>query len=207
MFLILLIVIAVSLDCLGTGLAYGLQNIIIKKTAIGLIALTSGAMFAVAMGLGKVIEGFVAAEMVNAAGAVIVMCLGVYALIRASVIAVKRDKMLLNISVGRLGIIVKILNDAKEADLDRSGIISNKEAFYLAVSLSFDAFAVGIGAALMELDWLISSIAVGIGAAGSLLIGLYLGRKMGGRVGYDRLKVLPGVLLIAVGVFRLLQDR
>lgn len=152
MFLILLIVIAVSLDCLGTGLAYGLQNIIIKKTAIGLIALTSGAMFAVAMGLGKVIKGFVAAEIVNAAGAVIVMCLGVYALIRASVIAVKRDKMLLEIVVGRIGIMIKILHDAKEADLDRSGIISNKEAFYLAVSLSFDAFAVGIGAALMELD-------------------------------------------------------
>lgn len=205
MFLILLIVIAVSLDCLGTGLAYGLQNIIIKRTAIGLIALTSGAMFAIAMGLGKVIEGFVAAEMVNAAGAVIVMCLGGYALIRASVIAVKRDKVLLEIAVGRIGIMIKILHDAKEADLDRSGIISNKEAFYLALSLSFDAFAVGIGAALMDLDWIISSIAVGLGAAGSLLLGLYLGRKMGGRVGYDKLKVLPGVLLIAVGVFRLLQ--
>ncbi len=98
-----------------------------------------------------------------------------------------------------------ILNDAKEADLDRSGEIGNKEAFYLALSLSFDAFAVGIGAALMDLDWVLCSLAVGIGAAGSLILGLLLGCKMGGRVGYDKLKILPGMLLIAVGIFRLLQ--
>lgn len=205
MLLILMIVVAVSLDCLGTGLAYGLQNIIIRRTAIGLIALTSGAMFAAAMAIGKAISGLVAAEVVNAAGAVIVMGLGVCALIRSSAIAVKHDKMLLNIAVGRLGIIVKILNDAKEADLDRSGEIGNKEAFYLALSLSFDAFAVGIGAALMDLDWMLCSLAVGIGAAGSLILGLLLGCKMGGRVGYDKLKILPGMLLIAVGIFRLLQ--
>ncbi len=106
MLLILMIVVAVSLDCLGTGLAYGLQNIIIRRTAIGLIALTSGAMFAAAMAIGKVIGGLVAAEVVNAAGAVIVMGLGVCALIRSSAIVVKHDKMLLNIAVGRLGIIV-----------------------------------------------------------------------------------------------------
>ena len=205
MLLILMIVIAVSVDCLGTGLAYGLQDITIKRTAISLIALTSGLMFALAMGIGRIIEGFVAAEIVNAAGAVIVMCLGVYALVKNSVIAVKHDKMLLEIAVGRIGIIIKILHDAKEADLDRSGVISNKEAFYLALSLSFDAFAVGIGAALMNLDWIISSTAVGLGAAGSLIFGLFLGRKMGGRIGYEKLKILPGILLIAVGVFRLLQ--
>ena len=88
MLLIFLIVIAVSVDCLGTGLAYGLQDIIIRRTAISLIALTSGAMFALAMGIGQMISAFVAAQIVNAAGAVIVMCLGVYALVKNSVIAV-----------------------------------------------------------------------------------------------------------------------
>lgn len=205
MLIIFLIVIAVSLDCLGTGLAYGLQDIVIKRPAIALIAVTSGVMFAIAMAIGKLVGGLVAAEMVNAAGAIIVMALGVYALIRNSVLVIKHEKMLLDISVGRIGIMIKILHDAAEADLDRSGVISNKEAFYLALSLSFDAFAVGIGAALLELDWVLSSFAVGVGAALSLLLGIYLGRKMGGRIGYDKLRVLPGLLLIGVGVFRLFQ--
>lgn len=205
MLIIFLIVIAVSLDCLGTGLAYGLQDIVIKKPAIALIAVTSGVMFAIAMAIGKLVGGLVAAEMVNAAGAIIVMALGVYALIRNSVLVIKHEKMLLDISVGRIGIMIKILHDAAEADLDRSGVISNKEAFYLALSLSFDAFAVGIGAALLELDWVLSSFAVGVGAALSLLLGIYLGHEMGGCIGYDKLRVLPGLLLIGVGVFRLFQ--
>lgn len=205
MLIIFLIVIAVSLDCWGTGLAYGLQDIVIKKPAIALIAVTSGVMFAIAMAIGKLIGGLVAAELVNAAGAIIVMLLGVYALLRNSVPVIKHEKMLLDISVGRIGIMIKILHDAAEADLDRSGVISNKEAFYLALSLSFDAFAVGIGAALLELDWVLSSFAVGVGAALSLLLGIYLGRKMGGRIGYDKLRVLPGLLLIGVGIFRLFQ--
>ncbi len=205
MLIIFLIVIAVSLDCWGTGLAYGLQDIVIKKPAIALIAVTSGVMFAIAMAIGKLIGGLVAAEMVNAAGAIIVMLLGVYSLMRNSVVVIKHEKMLLDISIGRIGIMIKILHDAAEADLDRSGVISNKEAFYLALSLSFDAFAVGVGAALMELDWVLSSLAVGIGAACSLLLGIYLGSKMGGRIGYDKLRVLPGLLLIGVGIFRLFQ--
>ena len=67
-----------------------------------------------------------------------------------------------------------------------------------------DTFGVGIGAALLEVDLLMGALAVGLGAAFSLALGLYLGTEMGGKIGYDKLKVLPGVILITIGVSRLI---
>ena len=171
MITLLFLVIAVSLDSWGTGLAYGLQNIGIKETAIGLIGLASALVFALAMGLGSVLAQFLEPEVMNILGAAIVISLGIYALIRSSFLAVKHDKMLLEIAIGHIGILVKIINNKKEADLDRSGVISNKEACYLGLALSLDTFGVGIGAALLELDLITGSLAVGIGAALSLALG------------------------------------
>ena len=99
---------------------------------------------------------------------------------------------------------VKIINNKKEADLDRSGVISNKEACYLGLALSLDTFGVGIGAALLELDLIIGSLAVGIGAALSLALGLYIGGKMGEKIGYDKMRAVPGMILICIGLSRII---
>ncbi len=204
MITLLFLVIAVSLDSWGTGLAYGLQNIGIKETAIGLIGLASALVFALAMGLGSVLAQFLEPEVMNILGAAIVISLGIYALIRSSFLAVKHDKMLLEIAIGHIGILVKIINNKKEADLDRSGVISNKEACYLGLALSLDTFGVGIGAALLELDLITGSLAVGIGAALSLALGLYIGGKMGEKIGYDKMRAVPGMILICIGLSRII---
>ena len=204
MITLLLLVIAVSLDSWGTGLAYGLQNIGVKRTAIGLIGLASAAIFALAMAAGGVLSSLIEPAVMNIIGALIVISLGVYSLVRCSFLAVKHEKMLLEIAIGHVGILVKIINNKKEADLDRSGVISNKEACYLGLALSLDTFGVGIGAALLEVDLLMGALAVGLGAAFSLGLGLFLGAEMGGKIGYDKLKVLPGVILITIGVSRLI---
>ena len=204
MITLLLLVIAVSLDSWGTGLAYGLQNICVKRTAIGLIGLSSAIIFAVAMGVGGILANLVDAEVMNLLGAGIVISLGVYALIRSSFLAVKHEKMLVEIAIGHVGILVKIINNKREADLDRSGVISNKEACYLGLALSLDTFGVGIGAALLQLDLLVGSIAVGAGAAFSLALGLYLGSKMGEKIGYDKMRALPGMILIVIGICRII---
>ena len=128
MITLLLLVIAVSLDSWGTGLAYGLQNIGVKRTAIGLIGLASAAIFALAMAAGGVLASLIEPAVMNIIGALIVISLGVYSLVRCSFLAVKHEKMLLEIAIGHMGILVKIINNKKEADLDRSGVISNKEA-------------------------------------------------------------------------------
>jgi len=205
MLIIFLLVIAVSLDCWGTGLAYGLQNIGIKKTAIILIGVASMLIFAAAMAVGEIFAGLLSEQYVHIFGALLVIMLGIYALLRNNVLIIKHEKMFLEIAIGRVGILVRVINDKSEADLDRSGIISTKEACYLAMALSLDAFGVGIGAALLELSWLASSMAVGIGAAASLGAGLYMGRKIGERIAYEKLRALPGIILIMIGLIRLMK--
>jgi len=107
------------------------------------------------MAIGKMAGEFIPVEYVNIFGAILVIFLGLYALLRNNVLIIRHEKLFLEIAVGRIGILVRIINDKSAADLDRSGWITAKEACYLAVALSLDAFGVGIGAAWMELNCLI----------------------------------------------------
>jgi putative sporulation protein YtaF len=87
--------------------------------------------------------------------------------------------------------------------VDRSGTISAGEAFLLGTALSLDAFGAGIGAALVGFPPILTAVLI---AASSGLF-LWWGTKVGFWASKWRwvrqLSMLPGIILITMGILKL----
>ena len=69
----------------------------------------------------------------------------------------------------------------------------------LSFATSIDAFAVGLGLALIRTPIFEPSVIIGIVAAAMTLVGLRIGKRLGGLLG-RRIEILGGLVLIAIGV-------
>lgn len=74
----------------------------------------------------------------------------------------------------------------------------------LSVATSIDAFAIGLGLAMLEINIVYPSTIIGIVAAGFTLLGLVLGNRLGEWFG-KRMEVIGGAILIGIGLRILFQ--
>ena len=101
-----------------------------------------------------------------------------------------------------LRVVLQIYADSVRADADRSGSLSPREAFWLAVPLSLDSLLTGLSiraghgtaAALV-----LFSLACGLAAA---WVGERLGRRLGHAAGQSA-SLVSGVLLLAIALYKL----
>ena len=111
---------------------------------------------------------------------------------------------LLRIELRKLGLVIHILKSPSAADIDRSGTISPWEAALLGAALSLDALGAGVGAAMVGFPPAPTALTIALAAGLFLAGGLRLGGVLS-RTGWMRhMTVLPGFLLIALGIFKLL---
>jgi putative sporulation protein YtaF len=87
--------------------------------------------------------------------------------------------------------------------MDQSGTISAGEAFFLGTALSLDAFGAGIGAALVGFPPLLTAILIAAASGFFLWSGTRVGFWVSGWRWIRHLSILPGVILIAMGIFKL----
>ena len=74
----------------------------------------------------------------------------------------------------------------------------------LAFATSIDSLAVGLSFAFLPVNLPLSVSIIGIVTLAVTLVGLYLGRKVGGLLG-QRAKILGGLILIGIGVRILIE--
>ncbi|MEI7024816.1 MntP/YtaF family protein [Paenibacillus sp. y28] len=238
-FSLLLLALAVSLDGLGVGVAYGMRQIRIPLRSVAIISCCSGLIIYVSMQLGGALSQFLSPRTAGWLGALILIAIGMWALLQmarqkegdaASTEAAaladgppeaglhqspeefrledagtgQRTPKILSIELKRLGIVIQILRTPAAADLDRSGSISADEALWLGVALSLDAFGAGIGAAFIGLPALWTSIVIALASGAFLTAGLRLGLLFAGSSWMRRLSLVPGFLLIIIGLFKLM---
>lgn len=110
---------------------------------------------------------------------------------------------LYQIELKRLGLVIRILRTPAAADVDRSGTISASEAALLGAALSLDAFGAGLGAALIGFSPLYTSLTIAISSGALIWFGLRVGLLFSGARWVRRLSIVPGCILIAMGIFRL----
>jgi len=109
------------------------------------------------------------------------------------------------IAFGLLSIIgVKMIYDAIKGEGDEGGDVTLASALVLAVATSIDALMVGLSFALLETSILIPVLVIGIVTFLLCLMGFVFGSGLGRRFG-KRIKVLGGLILIAIGVRILLE--
>jgi putative Mn2+ efflux pump MntP len=69
----------------------------------------------------------------------------------------------------------------------------------LSLATSIDALAVGLTFAFIKINIVLAALTIGIIAFVATVIGMLLGRKVGGLVG-KRVEVIGGLILIAIGI-------
>lgn len=209
---VLALAVALSLDSLGVGVAYGLRRIRVPWSLYVIVGLCTGTLMALSMGLGSHLSGYLSPLVARRTGGLVLVGVGLWQLYqgwqtyRQRLGAPEGDDagkphQVLKLDLRALGLVVQILVEPAAADVDRSGQIDSKEAIALGLALGLDSLGAGFGAALAGYGGaVIPVVAVmcglfvwfGLVAARSALSGL--SRKA---------NLLPGFLLVTLGLLRL----
>lgn len=190
--------IALSLDGFVAGLAYGLRRIKVPIVSMLIISLTSGVAISLSLALGQVAAQGIPPELARQLGGGLLILLGLWILLQALRQSTER---VLRLRIPQLGIVFQVLLEPLDADMDRSGCISPREAAILGTALALDAFAAGFAIALSGLSSVFVPLFVALGLFILLNLGMALGRHSPFLLG-NKVSLLPGFLLIALGVFR-----
>lgn len=197
----LLLVIAVSLDGFSVGITYGMRKIKVPLLSLFVIMFCSGIIVFLSMEVGDFLRSFISPQGASMFGGGILIFLGCFSLIsmfRSRETETAEDKEQPSTNV-KLGNVRTVLSRPKEADLDKSGIISLNESILLGFALALDAFGAGIGAAMLGY----SPFTTALLTAGMSGIFLYSGIMFGSYLwripALQRLSFLPSVFLITLG--------
>lgn len=212
----ILFALALNLDSFGCGVAYGARRIRVPLPSLLIISLISMAAISISMLGGRFIGSFITPELAKQLGGIIFLCIGARVIFltrqakylpekgEVSETLTSQPKMV-EIRIPPLGLVVQILKEPASADLDRSGTISSREAFFLGNALALDAFGAGFAISLMGFSIFTTALVVGIGHCCLLYLGILTGRFiMATRLG-SKLTALPGCLLILIGVLKLVK--
>lgn len=202
---VVLLACAVSLDSFMVAFTYGLRRMVLSRRAIIIIGVISGIIFFIAMTVGDLIAVALSEQIAELIGGTLLILLGIWSLFsffRSERKEEQTKPFHLKLEIKSLGIVVQILKKPMVADIDQSGKITGLEVMLLAIALSIDAFAAGIGAGLIGMSVL---AVAGIALATSLF--LFIGLKAGAmfsnsnRIAY--LRFIPGILLFTLGLFKI----
>jgi putative sporulation protein YtaF len=220
---LILLAFAVSLDGFSVGVMYGLRQIRIPLLSIGIISLCSGLIIFGSMQIGVLLTTWIQPAAASRVGATILIGIGVWALFQllqskqqdsesdtaaafdseadTSAAAISPTKIIY-IELKRFGLVIQILKTPAIADVDRSGNISASEATLLGVALSLDAFGAGIGAALIGFNPILTAVVIAVSSGIFIATGLQIGRRFAGTLWICKLSVLPGCVLILMGILK-----
>ncbi|WP_159881570.1 sporulation membrane protein YtaF [Paenibacillus puerhi] len=226
---LLLLALAVSLDGFGVGVTYGLRKIRIPLLSIAIISCCSGLVIFISMQIGAWMSEWVHPGLAQNIGAFILVGIGLWAWYQLyqqhkeeagsdeaesearpepgealkPVQVPVSTKEIIYIELRRFGLVIQILRKPSIADMDRSGIISAYEATLLGMALSLDAFGAGVGAALLGFTPWLTAAVIALASGIFLSMGLRTGFRYAGFSWMRPLSVIPGFVLIIMGIMKL----
>ncbi|MGY0692090.1 sporulation membrane protein YtaF [Virgibacillus sp. FSP13] len=199
------LVIAVSLDGFGVGVAYGMRRIRVPLIALCIIMLCSGIIVLLSMTVGSVLSSIISAFTAKIIGGVILIAIGLFTLWKM-VTAKKNDTTYASSkSKSQLDQFKSVLKEPRYADLDQSGVISVREAVLLGFALALDAFAAGLGAAMLGYSPLLTASLIAFMSGLFVFCGINIGLFLSNSKWMKKLTLLPPFLLIALGISNMLR--
>ena len=206
---VLLLGVAVSIDGMMAGVAYGLRSIRIPAGSfliVGIVtAICSGVAMAGAAILGQYINTFLALVI----GGILLILLGAWNVfqqyltknIPAYEVEGEVTAGKLTFSVGHL--VVSIMAKPETADVDRLGVISPLEAVFLGLAVGADAAVGTFAAALTGPLPLYTPLVIGVIHIVCVGLGFVLSDRLVSDTWKQRFPFLPGTMLILLGLLRL----
>jgi len=197
---IIFLSLAVSLDGLGAGFAYGLNGIRIKTTSRILISLASAFAIYLSLLAGSLLNTVLNPILAKNLGAILLCVMGVYIFWQELKFILDKGHIPKDFyTQSFFKKLFILLKQPSIADFDQSGSISGMEVFFVGFALAMDAFGAGFGAALSGSNPLLTSALVGIFKFMLLSFGMQLGKKFNKIPWQGVVLLMPGVIFFFIG--------
>ncbi|HBV97268.1 MAG: sporulation protein [Peptococcaceae bacterium BICA1-7] len=205
--------LALNIDAVAAGVAYGVRGIRVPLSSILIISGMSVAAIALSMSAGGMLAGFISTDAAHRIGGLVLLAIGLWILYQS--LSNKKDRhesggkeellpqTVFQVRIKNMGIVIKILREPHRADLDSSGMISSGEAILLGAALAMDSLGAGFAVSLLGFNILTTAVVVGLGHIIMTYLGLYLGRMAGATSFCRHVVTLPGCILIALGLYKI----
>lgn len=203
----ILLVVALSTDAFVASFAYGTNKIKILFRSVVVISTICSLLLAVSLFVGTIIRSFITPHMTEMICFFVLFVLGIVKLCDSTIkTTIRKRKNLskeLSFSFFHLSFILHIYANPEDADSDSSKILSPSEAASLAIALSLDGLAVGLGAALTDINHMQIILFSFIFNIMAVMGGCYVGNKVAEKLPLD-LSWLSGILLMILAVLKLI---
>lgn len=203
---LLFLVIAVSLDGFGVGITYGMRKIHVPIIALSIIMFCSGVIVFVSMTIGNLLSTLITPDGARIFGGIILIGLGLFSLwnVSRSRETSKQHNASSKELNHKLANFKKVISMPDNADLDYSGVISVNEAFLLGFALALDAFGAGIGASMLGYSPVLTTVLIAIMSGLFVFCGIRLGLYLSTKKKLQRMRFIPPLLLILLGISNIL---
>ena len=212
----LLLAISTSIDSLGIGVTYGIRHINICRKAKFILFTISFIISFIAIILGNVLGKVFNPHFANYLSGGILISVGVL-LIFQTIKKNKKEnvkivenskeeiKEIYQLIIKTFGITIKIIKNPISSDFNKSNNIEEREAIYLAIALSIDAFSIGIGSGCVSGISIIFPFLVSFFQIIFLSIGRCFGEKLQKNTVLSSkvFNLIAGIVLIIMGVVRI----
>lgn len=197
-----LLALALSIDGLGVGLAYGIRKIKVSFLPIILITSCSIPAMTVSILIGRLAGGFIPYRAAGMIGGTILVLVGLWQLIEG-LKKYRNNPVLLTINLKTLGLVLQVIHKPENADMDKSGNIDYKEALLLGIALNIDVMGAGLGAGIAGYSlFLIPFVPAALLLA--LYTGLLIGKKESQGFWGKKGHMLPGTILVLLGLVNII---
>ncbi len=204
---ILLLAISCNLDNVGVGIAYGARGIGIPLASNLLIALITAGGTGLCIVFGQRIFQVLPSQGAILLGAALLVGMGLW-VIRQEIGGRSRQDQEAPPSADTndlakkplLQRMILILKNPLLADRDSSGHIDLKESLLLSLALMLNNLPNGVGAGLLGLSTLLTTLMVGLLSVLTFWLGIGLGRSLGIRWLGRHAGTVSGLLLIVIGL-------
>jgi len=205
----LLLVSALCLDALVAAFGYGANKIKIPFHSVLIINIICSAFLAASLFAGKAVSGFLSPTACKYICFSLLLLIGLIKLCDSFIKGYIRKKKTVSKSIRfkffSLKFILNIYADPETADADMSKTLSMGEAAALAVALSIDSLAVGLGIGFEGANHWIYAVMVALSlvtGVAAVIFGCFLGKKIAQKTPLN-LSWLSGVILIGLAVSKL----
>lgn len=209
----IILAISSSIDSLGIGVTYGIRNTKISYIGKVILFVISFITSIVAIWFGNIIKNIFPEFLTKLIGSIILIFMGIFIFIQA--LSNKKTNSLKNkcnteekiysFFIKFLGITVKIIKNPISSDFDNSNLIDAKEAFFLGLALSLDAFCIGIGSSIIGIHASIFPLLV----SSFQMVFLSIGNKIGNNlttltnIPNNIWSIISSLILILIGLIKL----
>jgi len=202
---ILLLVLSVSIDSFIASISYGSSKIKIPIISALIVDIISSSMLGFSLIFGSFIQNYISINTAKLISFMILFFLGFYrlfeGLLKSYINNKTKDSPPLQFKLLDLNFVLQVYANETKADIDKSKVLSYKEAIYLSVALSLDSIAVGFGSSLILINYIqvfIVSIIIGLLV---IIFGSLLGKKFAEMTNLN-LSWLSGAMLIILAFLR-----